>query len=291
MKNISIENTVKFQDLEELYFPKNCVVCNDETENRIAKSEYGSFTSIKDYKTNYKFELPLCEMCNSNINLKAGLTGIILFLSVILGIGLGIMVYYFTYSIILSVAIFIVLFVFPYIKYRAKIKPRIKLSDYLQMKVIPNEELIQFKFFNKNYADYVNKINSEKIEAKRIETEKIKAEKLEAERIRTEKLEAERIEAEKIKAEKLEAERIRTEKLEAERIEAEKIKEKEKSETDNITTHPAIPLTKETSKITELTKIPAIKEDHTEAKKCPKCGSTLKPNWKFCVFCSEVIRD
>jgi len=320
MKNVSIENTVKFQGINEFYFPKNCIICSEETENRIEKSEYGSYTSTKDYKKDYKFKLPICDVCNSNINLKAGKSGIILLLSVILGISLGIIVYYLTYSIILSVAVFIVLFIFPFVNYRAKIRPRIKLSDFLLVKVIPNEELVQFTFFNKDYARYVNKINSEKIEAERIKAEKIKAEKIEAERIEAERIEAERIKAErikaeKIKAEKIEAERIEVAKIKAEKIEAEIIKEKEKPETvektptiaigksdeliqaknfivdGNIATNSVIPLTKDISKIMELTEIPAIKEIHLVTKKCPKCGSELKPNWKYCVFCSEVIKD
>ena len=294
MKSISIENTVRFRDIEEFYLPKNCLICGDETENRIEKSEYGSYTSTKDYKNNYKFKLPICDECNSNINLKAGKSGIILWLSVIFGIILGIMVYYLTYSIILSVAVFIVLFIFPYLNYRAKIRPRIKLSDFLHMKVIPNENLVQFTFFNNEYARYVNKINSEKIEAERIE--------------------AERIEAERIEAERIKAERIKAEIIEVKKLEEEKIKEIKKSETvekiptlvngksygpiqaknfivdGNIAANSVIPPTKDISKSLELTDIPAIKEIPPVTKKCPKCGSELKPSWKFCVFCSEIIK-
>ena len=86
MKNVSFDNIVKFQDIEEFYLPKNCVICGDETENRIEKSEYGSYTTSKDYKKIYKFELPICEECNSKVNLKAGKSGVIIVLSVILGI-------------------------------------------------------------------------------------------------------------------------------------------------------------------------------------------------------------
>ncbi len=59
----------------------------------------------------------------------------------------------------------------------------------------------------------------------------------------------------------------------------------------NTATNSVIHLTKDISKITELTEIPTTKEIHSVSKKCPKCGSTLKPSWKFCVFCSEVIKD
>jgi len=330
MKNVSIENTIKFQDIEEFYLPENCLICGDETENRIEKSEYGSYTSTKDYKKNYKFKLPICDECNSNINLKAGKSGIILWLSVILGISLGIMVYYLTYSLILSVAVFTVLFIFPFLKYRAKIRPRIKLSDFLHMKVIPNEELVQFTFINKDYAKFVNKINSERIKAKKIEAERIEAERIEAERIEAERIETERIETERIEAERIETERIETERIEAERIEterieaerieaerfeAERIKEKEKSETVEktptlatgklnepiqaknpivdgaIVMNSVIPPTKDISKIKELIEIPAIKEIHSIKKKCPKCGFDLNPEWKFCASCSEKIDE
>ena len=255
MKNISNENTVEFQDIEEFYFPKNCMICGDETENRIEKSEYGSYTSTKDYKKDYKFKLPICDECNSKINLKAGKRGIILLLSILLGISLGIMVYYLTYTIILSVAVFTILFIFPYLSYRAKIRPRIKLSDFLQMKVIPNEELVQFTFINKEYARYVNKINSEKIK------EKEKSETVE-----------------------------KTPPL-ATGKKDEPIPAKESIVDGNIATNSVKPPTKDISKIKEETEVPIIKEIHPVTKKCPKCGSDLKPSWKFCVFCSEVIND
>lgn len=295
IKNVSIENTVEFQDIDEFYLPKNCMICGTETENRIEKSEYGSYTSNKDYKKNYKLKLPVCEDCNSKINLKAGKSGIILFLGVLLGIILGIIVYYLSYSIILSIAIFTVLFIFPYLKYKAKVRPRIKLSDFLSMKVIPNEEIVQFTFLNKEYAKYVNKINSEKIKA-----EKIKAEKIKAEKIKVEKIEAEKIK-EKEKSETVEkTPTIATGKSD-ETTQVRKsivdgsiamnsviLPTKEIKKIEELTEIPPI---KERSKFKELIEIPPIKEIQPVTKKCPKCGSDLKPSWKFCVFCSEVIND
>ena len=270
MKNVSNENTVEFQDIEEFYFPKNCMICGDETENRIEKSEYGSYTSTKDYKKDYKFKLPICDECNSKINLKAGKSGIIFLLSILLGISLGIMVYYITYSIILSVAVFTILFVFPYLNYRAKIRPRIKLSDFLHMKVIPNEELVQFTFINKEYARYVNKINSEKIKAKEIKVEKIKAEEIK----------------EKEKSETVEkTPTLATGKLN------EPIQAKNPIVDGAIVMNSVIPPTKDISKIKELIEIPAIKEIHSIKKKCPKCGFDLNPEWKFCASCSEKIDE
>lgn len=132
MKNIVNENIVEFQNIEEFYFPKNCIVCGVETENRIERTQLGSFTNIKEYKKDYRFKLPVCKDCNANINLKAGKSVIIILLGVLLGICLGILLYYLTYTILLSIAVFIVLVIFPYLSYRAKIRPRIKLSEFMQ---------------------------------------------------------------------------------------------------------------------------------------------------------------
>ncbi|MFW9822590.1 MAG: hypothetical protein ACFFE4_06630 [Candidatus Thorarchaeota archaeon] len=340
MKNVSNENRVQFRNFDEIYFPKNCVICANETESHIEKSEYGSYISTKDYKKDYKFKLPVCNQCKSNINLKAGSSGALLLLGVLLGIILGFVSYFLTYSIILSIAILAVLFIFPFLKYRAKIRPRIKLNDYFLMNVNPNQETVQFTFHNKEYAQFVNKINLEKMKEKE-EKEKERLEKLaqekkererleklaqeEQERKRLEKLAQE--EQERKRLEKLaqeEQERKRLEKLaqeEQERERLEKLALKEEKNGDTLIIEdptPNIPDQKEKivlspksehmeEKPLELTEIPLMNiiDDKKEdikilekipisppvIKKCPKCGSNVKPEWKFCVFCSEILKD
>ena len=153
MKIYANEKTIKLQGVDEVFFPKNCIVCGKETENRIIKTHSGSFTRIKEYKKDYTFKLPVCKECNANFNLKAGKSGVILFMGIISGISLAFLIYYLTYTLLLSIAVFTVLVIFPFLSYRAKIKPRVKLSDYMQMKVIPNEELVQFSFRDRQYTN------------------------------------------------------------------------------------------------------------------------------------------
>lgn len=165
MKKSFSSNPLNFQNIEEIYFPSNCLICGDETEKRFERTAYGSFIGTKDFKKDYYFKLPVCEKCTIKINLKTGLSskaGIILFLSSLCGISLSILFYFITYSILLSIAIFTVLIVFPYIHYKAYIKPKIKLSDFFQLKINSNGEIIQFNIKNSQFANFVNKINSDR---------------------------------------------------------------------------------------------------------------------------------
>ncbi|NHK33059.1 MAG: hypothetical protein FK730_17050 [Asgard group archaeon] len=251
MKNALNDNIVKFHNIEEFYFPRNCMICGDKTENYIEKTEYGSFTGTRDYKKDYKFKLPVCSSCNANINLKAGKSRILLLMGFLFGISFGILLYYLTYTILLSITVFIILVIFPYLSYRAKIRPRIKLNDFMQMKVIPNEDLVQFNFKNKHYANYVNKINQENIKEK--------------------------------------------EKEKSERIEKEILNPPERKEELTSTTEPNLDGESFPNSTIfpnkEVIEPKSVDNINPVAKKCPKCGNNIEPGWKFCVSCSEVIKD
>ena len=250
VKDFSNEKKLKFKGIDEVYFPKNCMICGEETENRIENTNLGSFTSTKEYKKDYKIKLPVCNRCDENINLKAGKNGVILFMGFILGISLGILIFYLTYTILLSIAVFIVLVTFPYLSYRTKIKPRIKLSDFMQMKVIPNEELVLFSFKDKQYANYVYTINQDHLKEKE-KTENIK-EEIPKTSERKEDLPS------KTGTSQIEEDFSNIKEFPNKDIYAPKV-------------------------------VNDVNIINPQTKLCPKCGHELKPGWKFCVSCSEPI--
>lgn len=252
MKIYADEKTIKLQGVDEVYFPKNCIVCGKETENRIIKSHSGSFTRTKEYKKDYTFKLPICKECNANFNLKAGKSGVILFMGIISGISLAFLIYYLTYTLLLSIAVFIVLVIFPFLSYRAKIRPRVKLSDYIQMKVIPNEELVQFSFKDKQYTNYVYKVNQDHLkEQEKEDTRSLKEEK---------------------------------------NPEVSRGKEELMSKTElssDIEQKSTVPI----KDLFDSKDVKDVNMVIPQVKRCPKCNKELKPEWKFCVFCSEPIND
>ncbi|MFX1425879.1 MAG: hypothetical protein ACFFBE_05460 [Promethearchaeota archaeon] len=254
MNKLSNEHVVEFQNIEEFYFPKKCIVCGEETDSYIEKSEYSSYTYTKDYKKDYKFKLPLCDECNSKMNVKTGKSIMMVLLCGLIGIILGISIYYLTYTFLLSLAVFTILITFPFLKYRAISKSKIRLSKFMQMKVIPNQEFIRFTFTNREYAQYVNKINSKKIRETK-ENETI-----------------------------VETPNLNTSKKD-------KQHPTKKDNLDSYTTNDFIKPSTEEKRFEKEVKEPIVKDIKLETKKCSRCGSDLKPGWKFCVFCSEPIKN
>ncbi|MFX1488233.1 MAG: hypothetical protein ACFFBI_03735 [Promethearchaeota archaeon] len=249
---------VVFQNTKEIYLPNLCLICGKETENRIEKTKIGTYTYGKDYKKDYHFKLPICDDCNFNIKLKSGISskrGIFLILGPIIGVSLAILLYFLTYAIILSIAVVVISILLPLVMYRAYIKPKIKLPKFFQIDINSKEDLVQFQFLNENYADFVKKINFEK---------------------NREKEETETME--------------KTPPLDTDETDVERTLKgdfnNEPSPKDSIKSPINI-----NGEIMDgyLEKI--MQESPTITKKCPKCGSAIKPEWKFCIFCSEMIKE
>ncbi len=189
MKNSKIlnKNFVELKNIEEIYFPSVCIICGTETENRVKKNKYGSYIGTRDTKKDYFFNIPVCEDCNSKVNLKTGFankSGKLLLFSSFLGIILSILFYYIFYSVIFSISILSILILFAYLNYQKKIKTKINLNNYFQVS-LKSYDSVELTFTNKNYAEFVDKINLEKTKEKEqlIEEEKRKeAEELKKER-------------------------------------------------------------------------------------------------------------
>ena len=119
------------------------------------------------------------------------------------------------------------------------------------MKVIPNEELVQCSFKDRQYTNYVYKVNQESLKEKESE----------------------------------ENGNLKEEKPEDIRGKEELISKTEPS--SDIEQNTTVPIKDEIdSKVVE-----DVNMVIPQVKRCPKCHKELKPEWKFCVFCSEPIND
>ena len=164
--NIALE----FNNLNEIYFPNICMVCGEIAENRIKKSVYGSFFSKNSYKKNYFFDLPVCNECKHNIELRTGLnskSGKFLLFSTLIGLFISIFLYTLIFSVFLSIGILAISTIFPYIHHRRKVKKKINLNDHLNININRNNvDSVELKFSNIEYADIVKDINKPKIDEK-----------------------------------------------------------------------------------------------------------------------------
>ncbi|MFX1281978.1 MAG: hypothetical protein ACFFA3_21695, partial [Promethearchaeota archaeon] len=132
-----------------------------------------------------------------------------------------------------------------------KIRPRVKLSDYMQMKVIPNEELVQFTFKDRQYTNYVYKVNQDRLKEK----------------------------------EKEDSRNLKEEKPEVSRGKEELTSKTEPS--SDIEQNSTLPI----KDVIDSKVVEDVNMVIPQVKRCPKCHKELKPEWKFCVFCSEPIND
>ena len=161
---------LEFYNLNEIYFPNNCIVCGEIAENRIKKSVYGLYNSKNGYKKNYFFDLPACNDCKHNIEMKTGYdskSGKLLLYSALLGLFISIILYTLIFSVFFSIGILAISIIFPYIHYKGKVKPKINLNDHLIININPNDvDSVELKFSNAEYADTVKVINKSKIDEK-----------------------------------------------------------------------------------------------------------------------------
>jgi len=157
------DKIVNFQNPEEIIFPKICVVCGATSEHHYEKTIVSRFNTYRDYKEDYSFNIPVCLDCSTNLKIKTGMSsksGKLLLISSLLGIVLAISLYFVFYSIWLSVSLVALTIVLPYLNYKAKMKKRIRLGDYLKINLNENNQSLTFNFFNLNYARYIREINS-----------------------------------------------------------------------------------------------------------------------------------
>lgn len=163
-------NHIIFDNFEDIYFPKNCVVCGKTTQRRINKNLYGIFSSNYDYKKNYHFSIPLCEECDDRLNIKSGLkakSGKILLATTIIGSLISILLFLLTVSIFLSIGIVLLSFILPFRYYKEQTKAKIKFDDYLKLYISKNDpNSVELDFNDEIYAKSLREINFAKLKEK-----------------------------------------------------------------------------------------------------------------------------
>ncbi|MFW9819215.1 MAG: hypothetical protein ACFFE5_06355 [Candidatus Thorarchaeota archaeon] len=156
---------LEFQVTQDIIFPKICVICGTNTENQLKKIFFGNFVATSDYKEDYIINLPICEDCTKNINMKTGFasnSGILILISSLIGFIVSIILYFLTFSIFLSISLFLVSIILPIIRHSRIMKKKVNFNDYLTINLEKDKNSLKFAFTNEYYASYVDKINSNK---------------------------------------------------------------------------------------------------------------------------------
>ena len=152
-------NTIDFQVSEDILFPKICLICGNNTEDQYSKTIYGANSK------NYILGIPVCAKCTKNINIQTGFSsknGKIILISSIFGLVIGIILYILAYSIFLSISVFVLVLSVSIVKYRSSIKNKVKLNDYLAVRLSRAKGILTFDFLNEYYARHIIEINSKK---------------------------------------------------------------------------------------------------------------------------------
>ncbi len=161
-----IGDTVEFYEVEAIYLPKICLVCGKTTEHTIEKSLIGDFLYDKEKRKDYHIKLAICKDCNSRICLTKSAKPIKVVFYSLWGLLGAIILYYFTLSIFLALTVFAISFFGSFLYFSSQDKKIPYLNRFLELKTktLSNDtadDVLQMKFFNKNYKNYVIKINLE----------------------------------------------------------------------------------------------------------------------------------
>lgn len=155
---------VTFPNPKEILFPKICVVCGAATENQYKKAIIGRFKAALDYKEDYSLNIPICIECLNNSKIASGYSsksGKLLLFSSFIGLALGISLFFVIYSIFLSISLITISIVLPYLNYKAKTRKKIKIDNFLKVRLSVDGNSLTFDFFNANFARFVNEINTQ----------------------------------------------------------------------------------------------------------------------------------
>ncbi|MFX1237151.1 MAG: hypothetical protein ACFFAS_06430 [Promethearchaeota archaeon] len=158
------DGTLQFYNVDKVYFPNACVACGTNTSQRFQKSIIGNFSYLKNEKKDYFITLPLCEECKKNTKIKKSKEIYKIILLTIIGAVLLGLAYFFTYSFLIGIAAISLLFVVPFFHYRAKVRNKIELEDFITFRSIsPSkdsaEDILELRFSSDYYANYMTKIN------------------------------------------------------------------------------------------------------------------------------------
>nr|NHJ85988.1 hypothetical protein [Asgard group archaeon] len=160
------KNSIKFYDIDKLYFPKICLVCGNKTENTIRKSIIGKFTEIKNRRKDYHLNVPVCNECIKYSQIKKNKESMKIIIPSIIGLILSLVLYFLTLSILIGIAIVSFSTIVPFLLYRAKMSKKIEINKYIKLSsksIDANslEDILELEFLNRNYAKYLSELNLE----------------------------------------------------------------------------------------------------------------------------------
>jgi len=161
-------NTIEFQVDNDIQFPKICIICGKNTEDQYRKIIHGAFFADRDYNEDYILNIPVCNNCHKNLEIKTGISsksGILTVISSLIGLILAITLYVIAFSVFLSIGLLAFAIIIPFIKYRAETKKKIEFRDFLTITPSKSEDTLIFVFSNEYYANYINEINTGKIKS------------------------------------------------------------------------------------------------------------------------------
>jgi hypothetical protein len=157
---------LEFSSPEEIYFPKNCLICGKKTQEAIRKNLFGSFITGKDYKIDYTADFPICSSCKRRIEMKTGLhskSGKILCTSITLSIPIALIISFLFKAYFFSLSILLIALIVPYINHRTKMKPKLKAADFFEFGFEPLDQgKVKVVLKNSEYAKIVEELNKAK---------------------------------------------------------------------------------------------------------------------------------
>ena len=158
---------LEFKTPEEIYFPKNCLICGKKTQEVIRKHLFGSFIAGKDYKIDYTADFPIYSSCKKRIEMKTGLhskSGKILCASITLSIPIALILSFLFKAYFFSLSIVLMAIIIPYINHRTKMKPKLKAAEFFEFGFEPLDQgKVKVILKNTEYAKIVEEINKTKI--------------------------------------------------------------------------------------------------------------------------------
>ncbi len=158
------DRTAQFYGVREVYLPKVCIACGKETKNSIKKTILGHFSFSKRERKDYHIHLPVCEKCSKNSKIDKSIETVKVIVPTSLSLLFLFIIAFLTYSIVMGLGLVIVSFSVTFIHYKTRMRKKVDIDKFVQLRALSleenrPEELLEFKFLNKEYAEKICDIN------------------------------------------------------------------------------------------------------------------------------------
>ncbi|MHA1758700.1 MAG: hypothetical protein ACTSVV_18185 [Promethearchaeota archaeon] len=157
--------SIEIQDLEQLKFPKICILCGNYTDKNYIKNLDAPYNFTTKEKKRYFIKIPICFQCQTRIsreNLQLSILDKKFMKYVILGTGLtiSIIISILTFSIFFGVAIFLIYTISILLLYEWKFSAdyKVRLSDFVKFELYNLGKSLKLKMYNKHYIDFLKSL-------------------------------------------------------------------------------------------------------------------------------------